>query len=367
MAVVGLRTPDGERPRDTPEEMGHMTMVGKTALRRTACVLCLALSASALQAEGQAVSLSFAEEWGAVFAGKEAAFHVKIAADKGFEGRIGWHLSFKDRTVARGESTISLRPKESAKTEIHLQVPETREGVVIAAPLSVGAYAKGAEQSAATIEKIVWVFTEDPFADQKEWLKKLEIVLFDPEEKIAELFGDEEFPCRVVRNVDALDEMKAGFLLVGEGISFKDYRGLPGAMMKAASNGVPVLCLAPVGGWLELPRTGGEQLPKPKSITFKRRDVIKWLDKRLDAAWPPDGTVTTHTMTLVGERGPVLAEVMERPDGWPWLELDFQKKRGKLVVCEFRIVDRWNSGPTPRFLFTRLLEYLDLGKRRERK
>jgi hypothetical protein len=110
-------------------------------------------------------------------------------------------------------------------------------------------------------------------------------------------------------------------------------------------------------------------------MTFSDRGIIAKLDKRLDAsAWPPDGAVTTSALQFKSmEGGLVLLEVTKEDDGWPWVDMRFDPSRGataggahgRLVICGFGLIEKWNAGPAPRFLVARLLEYLESNEARE--
>ena len=146
---------------------------------------------------------------------------------------------------------------------------------------------------------------------------------------------------------------------MGEGVSFNDFRGLPGILFKAAQRGVPVLCLAPSAGSLSLPGTSESEMPAPRSMTFQRNEIIARLDKRLDAvAWPPDGVIAGATLALRSARGAVMGEVEKGGANWSWLEMSFNEQRGMFVLCQFSIIEKWEAGPAPRFLLARILEYL---------
>ena len=245
-------------------------------------------------------------------------------------------------------------------------VPEVKEGVIIQALLSLSVIQEGTKEALADFEKTIWIFPEDPFANRKKWLKNVKIHLFDPEKKTGELFEKAEIPFEAVQNIDSVTEIANGVVLIGEGVLFKDYRGLSEMMVKTAARGIPVLCLAAADGEMTIPGMGSVDLPCPTSMAFRQSDIITELDKRLDAnAWPPDGKVVVSTIMLKGKKGPVIGKIQKGGDEWPWMEMNFGKpvrqaqgRHGRLVMCGFGIIEKWESGPTPRFLFAKILEYI---------
>ena len=233
------------------------------------------------------------------------------------------------------------------------------------ASLAVSVLKPGAPQPESAVEKQLWVFPRDPFALRKDWLKARNIHLFDPEDTTKPALKALEIPFTSIRNLETVHDLKDALLLIGEGVSFRDYRALSALMLHAAARGLPVVCLAPAGGQATILDPDDEALPSPNALRLRRADVIRQLDKRLDRiAWPPDGRIVQSSLVLRGERGPVVGVVTEGGEGWPWLELSFgptqvtEKKGGQLIICGFGIIDKWEAGPTPRFLFARMLEYV---------
>jgi len=324
------------------------------------------LSVVGAQATEPAVTIRLQEPWSNVFAGKEAVFHVSLAAIEPFEGRLAWRFSADGRTLSRGESVAKAGPTAIGTVEVRVNVPDVKPGVVMQTSLSVSASKAESDIAIAVLDRTLWVFPEDPFTGRTEWLKKINIRLFDPVGTTAKLFTDARVPFAEIRSVDALTAIEAGTLIVGEGVSLKEYRGLAENLIKAAAAGRPVLCLALDNGEMQLPVSGDPAVPQPASLVFHQQDIIKELDKRLDAAgWKGNGKASASGLKLRGDRGPVMAEVSRDVGMWPWMELVFEKENGKLIVCGFGIVGAWAETPTPRFLMLKVLEHASGNKVKE--
>src|SRR5262249_55947746 len=136
---------------------------------------------------------------------------------------------------------------------IKLLAPEVRPGVALKVRLRVALSVEGEKKPTASHERPLWVFPDDPFVNRREWLKWLKIALFDPEKTTAPALRKLEVPFEEINSVAALAAVKEGQVLVGEGVSFKDYPDLPEALIRSAASGLPVLCLAPIGGSLPIP------------------------------------------------------------------------------------------------------------------
>jgi len=323
-------------------------------MRITTALVWLVCGATALHAE-PTNSISIREPWANVFGGKDCTFHVCVTGAKAFSGRLGWQLAADGHTLARGESVISVSPPMPGETAIRVSVPSVKPGVILQTRLSL--LLMDGDKEAGHLEKTLWVFPEDAVADRGEWLKSLRLSLFDPVGKTTSLFNGLKIPYLEVRALDSLSEVKDGLVIIGEGISFKDYRGLSAIMLKTVASGVSVICLAPAAGEIELPSSVSGELPQPVAMEFSREGIVRKLDKRLDPeGWAPDGQSVVSGLMLRGERGPVIGEVGNGPGGWPWIELEYAGNNAKCVMCGFGIVGKWADSPTPRFLLVKILE-----------
>jgi len=315
----------------------------------------LVLGAAVAPANGD-LKIEPSEQWSGVFADSKRTFHYVVKTDKPFEGLAGWRFSINPRTVSRGEVAVKAGPGKPANIAIPLEIPPVKEGIIVKATLEVTVAGQGIE---AEHVKSIWIFPRDPFVDRSRWLQDLKITLFDPEGKTAELFDKAKIPFKLTRNMASLDDLGKGLVVIGEGTSFADHRGLAETLIDVAASGLPVLCLAPVDGRLPMPGAKLPKQPPPRRVSLRRQDVIRELDKRIDSvAWPPDGRLIASRFAVVTDRDWVVAEVVSDGEGWPWIEAQYSQKGGRLLLCGFNIVRQWDAGPAPRFLLARLFERL---------
>ncbi|MBU1909115.1 MAG: hypothetical protein KJ726_03620 [Verrucomicrobia bacterium] len=319
---------------------------------------CLAVDA------GSAPSLRLRDPWSTVFGGREVAFEVEIVtSDQEWEGRLGWSLSFGDRVVARREMAVRAKAGEPAVASLAMSIPEVKEGVILGGVLAV-TLTDAAGATLDTASKALRVFHENPFADRGAWLKNLNILLFDPTGRTTALFEQAGIPHRLLRDYN-LPANEPGLWLVGEGVSFDEYRGLAQTLFQAASLGRQVLCMAPASGSLAVPGLGSGQEEWPVSIRLSGPAVIAELDKRLDAKdWQDCGPINVRGLAMKDPGVMTVLDPGEETKGWAWVRMDYTGGGG-VNFCGIPIVSAWECGPTPRYLLLRLLEKMEPRKEKE--
>lgn len=332
--------------RDCP----MLRSVRRPARRLTATLFaCLSL-ASGVWAD-ERVQIEASEEWSCFFGGQEVSLHYRVLASGDFEGRVSYAIAVQDATVARREVMVRATRHSPDHFTVRLTLPEARPGIIV--PVSLSLSTDGAPEQVRRL----WIFPKDAFFNRRKLLEELKIALFDPAGRTARRFEKENIPFRQLHDIDALAAVDSGLLLIAEGVSFREYRNLPDILAKRAAAGISVLCFAPSGGRMRFPGSGKDGEAPPTRLLLRRADVIHEFDKRLDfRAWPPDGTAVVRSLVLTSDRSGPIGEMVEGDSGWPWLEADFATSGGKLVICGFGIIEKWDSGPAPRHLLANLLE-----------
>jgi hypothetical protein len=331
-------------PRMLSLSVGVLTLLG----------LIVALS-PCVGADEDGPTIEARSNWSNVFGGKEATWQYQVKAPRAFKGQAVWKLTREGRVLSRGEVGLAAGPDKPAPIKVALTLPRVKNGVVLEAKLTLSLVADKEDKAAASQERTIWIFPEDPFYLHSKWLKELKIHLFDPEKKTLKVLEKAGVPFDEVGNVENIAELKEGVLVVGEGVSLKESPALPELLLQAAARGMPVLCLAPSEGTLPIPGVDKGKGPLPGSLSWRRSNVVGEIDKRLDARSWSGGEMIASTISLTAGEGVVQGEIAP-VGGWPWMEASYAETHGRLIVCGFAIIRQWEASPTPRFLFERLLE-----------
>ena len=294
------------------------------------------------------------EVWSTFFCNQQVKLHFDVHSDQKIAGRLLWTHAVEHRTLSRGETAVSVVPAEPVEAEISLGLPEVRSGVVMDTQLRLQLTDHRGDVL-AEFDHTIRLFPADPFADRRQWLRELDLVLFDPNRTTEKVFDDSKIPYRPIRAVSGLSLESGACLLVGEDTSLQDYRGLYGEAEELAAAGATVIFLAPADGSFPFPGSDEGQ-PKPQRVTLRQQDVIRELDKRLDGeAWPPDGKMVKTSLQVLSTRRGAELSVKSSSDHWPWMQVIYPSG-GRLLVCGFGIIESWDTGPTPRWLLLRILE-----------
>jgi hypothetical protein len=158
------------------------------------------------------------------FGGREINRSFRVESDQPLVGRFVWSLSTQERTLARGEQELPAAER-ATDLNIKIRLNELRDEVVLPVTLTVAVVA--GQDEVSRLELRLWLFPDDPIGPRGEWLRSLDITLFDPVENTAKQFDDSKIPYRLIRNVAALDgPTQQGMLMIGEGVSLRNHRSL---------------------------------------------------------------------------------------------------------------------------------------------
>ncbi|MFN2352134.1 MAG: hypothetical protein ABR497_09330, partial [Kiritimatiellia bacterium] len=229
---------------------------------------------------------------GNVFPGGSLTVAVHVAASAAWQGQLAWEFIAADALVERGESSVTLAAPGEVNARIVLPLPDARSDADIAALLRVSLLNTG-----VAVTRSFRIMGAEPWRGRLEWIRELDILLFDPENTTAALLEQAGLPFEQLYNLDALP-VPGRLLLVGEGVSFVEYRGLPELMLSSAAAGVKVICLAPRAGELALSLDGSR---RPQSLRLAGRDLVTELDKHLERdLWGEDGEPLACGMRVAG-------------------------------------------------------------------
>lgn len=324
-------------------------------MKRLGMIGILLWSVAGLAQAGEAAQIRLLEPSANVFGGRPAAWRLEVVGSASFEGSVAWNLAVSGGVIARRETRVGVRPEEPARVDIEVDLPDVREGVIVEGRLQMALRDERGEVL-AELEHPFHVFGGNPATGRMEWLRGLELSVYDPEGRTVERLEELDWPFRRVSNLSAVESLGTNVLLVGEGISLRSARGLMEAVVCAAERGGRVVMLAPVEGSFPPPGSG-ENAVAPEALEFHDSTYVQRLNKRLDS--PP----LRSAFRLGGQRtGPVVS--VESGGGWAFMEARWARG-GVLLLCGCGLLETWEAAPAPRYLLMRMLEKATLEKEKE--
>lgn len=315
-------------------------------------VVVLILPWAKLRAEDASpYKIDVTQEWHMVFGGQDIQLPIAIHSSKAIDARLGWSIAVGDRTMTRGERTLSLTDGKNMLT-IPIKLPRSDKDVALA--IRVVIQLLDNETQLAQTDTPLWIVSEDPFLDRHDWMKRTKIRLFDPVGETSSIFEDAHIPHERLLNVDAVSRIERGLLIIGEGTSLEEFSVLRSMIWEVAARGTAVLILVPIDGDIPLDAPNG--VTAASQLHFRRADVLADLDKRFDwRAWP-SGDPVVRCFRFMAARDEQVASVENGSHEWPWVRIDLPKPGRTIIACGFPVVTQWKSGPMPRHLLRRLLE-----------
>lgn len=315
----------------------------------------LLLGAVALARAEDSANIRLAAGPSCVFAERAAAWRIAVSDDAAYAGYVAWSLALDGGVVARREQNVAIRPEAPAELDLPVDLPAVRAGVEVEGRLSV-TLLDGQRQVRTELEIPVWTFGRDPAVHKKQWLKELDLRVYDPEGGTLQKLNDLGWPCRPLANLAAVETLGNATLIIGEGCSLRSQRGLMESVLRAAQQGARVVFLAPTEGEFT-PPSASEAASGPTALHFHEAAFVQTLDKRFDVP------ARCAALRLTGTRTGSLVTV-ESAGGWSCLEARWANG-GTLLLVGYGLLDPWEDSPVPRHLLFKMLEYVTPEKEKE--
>ncbi len=292
----------------------------------------------------------------AVFGGTEVTWQATLSGEIPAGATLAWEHTANQRVLSRGEVPVDRKEDRRPAARFTVRIPATKPEVVLETQLALAVIPGNAGKVPVTgLTQTVWIFPDDPFEQRQAQMKEQHLRLLDLDGKGMKLWESTGIPVVRVAGPKDLEELGAGTLIVSEGTSLQRQRWLGAALLKSAAAGAKVLWIAPNEGSLPFPVTPGADSSPLLSLTFRQSDVIRDLDKRLDAEMWRSHEKLALSYRPAAERGHMVLEIDPIYAGWSWVEVT-HANGGRLILCGFPLLSTWNDGPTPRYLLARILE-----------
>jgi hypothetical protein len=311
------------------------------------------------------------QSWTNVVAGEEVSMDFRMPESISSGTSVGWSVLLENAVVRRSETAVRDDPHFGRVLTITFTIPEGDAKTRLT--LSVIVSVNGQDRPAVQL----FVYPADPFQQRISLPEADQFVVFDPSGNTADRLKSLKLSFRSERRIDTLSDLHDGILIIGEGTSFRQYRGLGNILRTAASRGVRILCLSPTMGTVlldehteshsnaDLNSSGLNTTPQDtdsasgrqvvvsglRRLECRHADVLREFDRYLDvSAWRGVPSMSETSLQIAGKSGSISVDFSEQPAGWVWIDAEYAGG-GRIVFTSLQMIRHWESGPGPRHAF----------------
>lgn len=289
------------------------------------------------------------DRWSNVTAGEEIKLVFRLPRDVREGEIIGWSVAVDSAVIIRRETKVRNDGNGNPRLSLSFCLPEGEPRMIVPVTIRISF------DDRDVLAKQLWLYPSDPFRNPVPSFKADQLVLFDPSQTTAARWREASLQFHEQPNAEALSDLDDGVLVIGEGVSFREYRGLSRLIGQAARRGVNVLCLAPSEGTFVLADADDTRNHEIASLLLARADVLSSFDKHLDFLdWRGPSPVNGTTIQFASSSQQMSATFVLDGTGWPWLAAEY-RGGGRVVIACFHCIEHWDSGPAPRHALWHLL------------
>lgn len=299
-----------------------------------------------------ALTISNDNSWSALFGGKPTQYEVSLLGLSNAQVSIHWELTVKGRVLSRGQGQADLDSGGLGVMQFTLAAPKLTPSAVVGGQLSVVAFGKDNADPIAHKKIALNIYGQDVLWAERQALGTRRIQLFDPSQVTAKAFKSLKLPYNQISKSQLLNSASPGLIVIGTGLALDEVRGLTPVLLELARTGRTVVILQPTSGTFPL-YDSPDFTRLPTAMSLSEHFPLPLLH---GLTWPKlNSTLTYRLNPSYSDSGAEVEVIPETRTGWSWLQLDYARSGGRLIVCAVPLIERIDESPVPQILLARLL------------
>lgn len=303
---------------------------------------------------GAAMELALAEPRRAVFAGQPTALRFRVEGQPSPGASLYWELTGNGRRLASGRAPLD----EEGGIQVAVEAPDMREGLVFEARLRAGVLSPDDDWISNRVTRALDLVGRPLVAARGPRPAERDLKLYDPGGDTAAALDRAAIPYQRVDSIEAPQVAGSDVLLLGEGSDLRGKRRLTGHLTQLAQAGLRVVALAPESLGLDL---DGRQVgrSRPAALSLSRRPPDSARKAEWYRAWRARAGDAGTGGLRIARYGSISRVAVAGDDpGWHWLEAEYPRRGGRLVVYTESLLADWDDSPSPRQQLLAILDHV---------